>query len=100
MQKPGSPALLIRLRTGALLIALVTLPCNGADQTSDLRRVREVNLERATRLPNFVADEMALRYQKGKGAKAGRRVPVLLAAKRLLRNLDQRGKQFFKHQTI
>jgi len=55
-----------RSKSGALLFALVILPCGAADELPGLSHVREVNLERAVKLPNFVADEIALRYQKGK----------------------------------
>jgi hypothetical protein len=47
-----------------LLLAMLVLPCRAADEIPDLSYVREVNLDRTAMLPNFVADETALRYGK------------------------------------
>ncbi len=49
------------------LAAFLALQCGGADGVPDLGHIREANLDRATKLPDFVVDETALRYAKSKG---------------------------------
>jgi len=50
----------------AVLLLILILPCDAADEIPDLAHIREVNLDRASKLPDFVADETALRYVKTK----------------------------------
>jgi len=44
------------------ILARTAATANAAPDDEQLQRVREVNLEYASRLPNFVADETAVRY--------------------------------------
>ena len=45
------------------ILLWVPIAAFAADEIPDLSRVREVNLEYAAKLPNFVADETAMRYK-------------------------------------
>jgi hypothetical protein len=49
-----------------LLLTLLLLPCSAADEIPELSHVRKVNLERATNLPDFIADEVVIRYKSHK----------------------------------
>ena len=53
------------IRIACLLLPLSALAA-GEDEIPDLSRVREVNLECAAKLPNFVADGTAKRYKGNK----------------------------------
>jgi hypothetical protein len=46
-----------------LIFALLLSPLPGQNAATALQHAREVNLERAAKLPDFVADEMAIRYK-------------------------------------
>jgi hypothetical protein len=47
----------------ALALVLLLSPLQGQDPKAALEHARTVNLERAANLPNFVADETAMRYK-------------------------------------
>lgn len=49
-----------------LAVLLTSFVASAADEIPDLSRVREVNLDYAAKLPNFVADETAKRYKGNK----------------------------------
>ena len=51
----------------ALLFVLLALRCGAAGEIPNLPRIRQVNLERAANLPNFIADEITVRYRRAKG---------------------------------
>ena len=51
------------MRRAWLIVLMLPLVVFAADEILDLNRVREVNLEHAAKLPNFVADETAMRYK-------------------------------------
>jgi len=46
-----------------LIFLLLLSPLPGQDAATALQHAREVNLERAAKLPNFVADETMVRYK-------------------------------------
>jgi hypothetical protein len=46
-----------------MIAALLPVAALAADENPDLSRVRAVNLDRAAKLPSFVADETAMRYK-------------------------------------
>jgi len=64
-----------------------------APDPEGLERVREVNLARAERMPNFIADEVAVRSLQDE-ERGGRRIDDFIGAQRLVA-----GCQYFQHLT-